>query len=41
MKISKLETLKAMEKGEQLEKVPYAVWRHFPRDDLKAESLAN
>lgn len=40
MKISKLETLKAMEKGEQLEKVPYAVWRHFPRDDLKAESLA-
>ena len=40
MNLSKLEGLKALEKGEVLEPTPFAVWRHFPVEDLYADKLA-
>ena len=40
MKVSKIEQLNAVIKGEKLEYTPHAVWRHFPVDDLYAERLA-
>ncbi len=40
MSLSKIEGLKALEKGEILEPIPYAMWRHFPVDDLYADKLA-
>ncbi|NHJ33257.1 MAG: hypothetical protein FK732_10360 [Asgard group archaeon] len=40
MSLSKIEGLKALEKGETLEPTPFAVWRHFPVDDLYADKLA-
>ena len=36
----KLEVLKEIQKGNELERVYYAVWRHFPEDDLVATKLA-
>jgi len=36
----KIEKLKAIKKGEVFDKPPYAVWRHFPVDDLYADRLA-
>ncbi len=40
MSISKIEKLIAVLKGEKLEQTPYAMWRHFPKDDLYADKLA-
>lgn len=40
MKKSKIELLNDVIKGEELETTPYAVWRHFPVDDLYANRLA-
>ena len=36
----KIERLKAILNGEVFDKTPYAVWRHFPVDDLYADRLA-
>jgi len=36
----KIELLRALLRGEMVKPVPFAFWRHFPRDDLSAESLA-
>lgn len=40
MRMSKIEILKAVLRGEELNPVPHAVWRHFPKDDLHADRLA-
>ncbi len=40
MTLSKIEGLKALEQGETLEPIPFAMWRHFPVDDLYADKLA-
>ncbi len=40
MSLSKIEILKALQNGEILEPTPFAVWRHFPVDDLYADKLA-
>jgi uroporphyrinogen decarboxylase len=40
MTLSKIEGLKALGKGETLEPTPFAVWRHFPVEDLYADKLA-
>ena len=40
MSLSKIEILKALQNGETLEPTPFAVWRHFPVDDLYADKLA-
>ncbi|MHA1630423.1 MAG: uroporphyrinogen decarboxylase family protein [Candidatus Heimdallarchaeota archaeon] len=40
MSKEKIEILRALLKGEQVEPIPFAFWRHFPRDDLSAERLA-
>jgi uroporphyrinogen decarboxylase len=40
LSLSKIEGLKALERGEILEPIPYAMWRHFPVDDLYADKLA-
>ncbi|MHA1213006.1 MAG: uroporphyrinogen decarboxylase family protein [Candidatus Heimdallarchaeota archaeon] len=37
---SKIELLQAMLKGEKIESTPFAMWKHFPIDDLHAERLA-
>ncbi|MBN1330691.1 MAG: hypothetical protein JXA54_14555 [Candidatus Heimdallarchaeota archaeon] len=37
---SKMDLLQAMLKGEKIEPIPFAMWRHFPIDDLYAERLA-
>ncbi|HUT81112.1 MAG TPA: uroporphyrinogen decarboxylase family protein [Candidatus Bathyarchaeia archaeon] len=37
---SKIDMLQAMLKGEKIEPTPFAMWRHFPVDDLHAERLA-
>jgi uroporphyrinogen decarboxylase len=37
---NKIETIKAILEGEKIEPTPFAVWRHFPRDDLHADKLA-
>ncbi|MCE7744010.1 MAG: hypothetical protein GPJ52_02625 [Candidatus Heimdallarchaeota archaeon] len=40
MTLSKIEGLKALEQGETLEPIPFAMWRHFPVDDLYGDKLA-
>lgn len=40
MTLSKIEGLKALGKGETLEPTPFALWRHFPVEDLYANKLA-
>ncbi len=40
MSLSKIEILKALQNGETIEPTPFAVWRHFPVDDLYADKLA-
>jgi len=40
LSLSKIEILKALQNGETLEPTPFAVWRHFPVDDLYADKLA-
>lgn len=40
MTLSKIEGLKALRKGETLEPTPFAMWRHFPVEDLYADKLA-
>jgi len=37
--LDKFEKIKAVIKGEFLEEIPISLWHHFPKDDLKAESL--
>ncbi|NHJ86030.1 MAG: hypothetical protein FK734_11255 [Asgard group archaeon] len=37
---SKIELLKKVLNGEIVKPTPFAMWRHFPEDDLHAESLA-
>ncbi|NHJ47253.1 MAG: hypothetical protein FK733_05640 [Asgard group archaeon] len=36
----KLETIKRILQGEIIEPTPFSVWKHFPRDDLYADKLA-
>ncbi|MBD3191532.1 MAG: hypothetical protein GF308_12860 [Candidatus Heimdallarchaeota archaeon] len=38
--MSKIEILQAVLRGEELKPIPHAVWRHFPKDDLYADRLA-
>jgi len=40
MTLSKIETIKALQSGEVLKPTPFAVWQHFPVDDLYADKLA-
>ncbi len=37
---NKLEILKQIQQGEIIKPTPFAVWRHFPEDDLFADKLA-
>lgn len=37
--MSKFENIKAVKRGEVPDEIPVSLWRHFPGDDLKADSL--
>ncbi len=39
MSLSRFDKIESAMKGITMDEVPIALWRHFPRDDLKAESL--
>ncbi|MEA2071403.1 MAG: uroporphyrinogen decarboxylase family protein [Asgard group archaeon] len=40
MNTTKIERLRQLVNGEPLKPVPYAIWRHFPQDDLYPKKLA-
>jgi len=39
MSLSRFEKIESAKRGETMSEVPIALWRHFPGDDLEAESL--
>ncbi len=40
MKMNHRERIHAAIKNQPVDRVPVALWRHFPNDDLRAEGLA-